>query len=689
MPFRIALWGGGFSSYPFGLSKKGDFEVFNFSKKKSGFVFDDNKVVVNTPEVIGVYQFLKKTAFENLKFLGLERQNEMFDVLLVDFISNDVFFLISKLVNDKKSSFGNQESKREQPLSFYLAEVGQALNVLKNELMRFVLNNHELYQKLVLNEIYLPVSFAAKNNEVERDCIPQLNKFLNEIYEEIKNTIPNVFVINYAENELDFSYTDDVFFLHTEKSIYRQLGFLKELSMGVKNHVLFNERKPVIVNSKDSVAELIGIGQKDKDNICELVDFILSGDSLGFYNKLCDEKKLSLIYGGAEYCCDSSFLMYQTNYLCFRGSSEDIEFVLEQRHLNVSAVYFRKVGVVYKFDAAIFPTEAVEKKLEKLKAYTKNKNREWKGVFLSYSRPYHYFYDMLPAFYYNYLSMSPERKGKFTSVHISSFDFLDISVFNFLPKINALDFDSEEELNDYLFENGFLIKLGYPNSFLENEGYFGGFRNQCIEQFDDALLSSVCDPMNNEEDKVIEESDFVLWVGVCGEKRRWKEQEKGILLCIDELKKQFKKICVIVDGITAPVTGHVNVASATKENEIYKRLCDQHKNDNDVVFVSLISQSAVRKIRCSQFVDVFLTGFLTDSMYPARFGRAVGIGHGSYAAKEKYKEHIHPNTIVIKSDRKRDESIFKKASHNWARQSYSIRSGDVLLQFKKILKENF
>jgi hypothetical protein len=72
-------------------------------------------------------------------------------------------------------------------------------------------------------------------------------------------------------------------------------------------------------------------------------------------------------------------------------------------------------------------------------------------------------------------------------------------------------------------------------------------------------------------------------------------------------------------------------------------------------------------------------------MYPARFGKADGVGHGSYAAKEKYSEHIHPNTKFIKSNHKRDAAIFNNPSKNWARQSYSIRSGDVLREFTSLL----
>lgn len=376
----------------------------------------------------------------------------------------------------------------------------------------------------------------------------------------------------------------------------------------------------------------------------------------------------------AEYICKCSIVLNQQNYLIF-SSDSGLDFILGQRHLFVSEIIIPEKRTVLKIDHARSQADEVIKKWYKGEPGPRG---HFSGVLLSYGRPYHYFYDLLPAF----KSSSGAIRSAMQS---AATEFLPLAIVkdkSFLPPelyseygCKTFEYIDERELNA---DGGFCLKLGYANNDQQSRVSAKGGDWLVVDEFDTFLKDRVSCYFNKDPLE-IPPSDFNIWLGVCSEKRKWKEQKKGLRLILEEFDKKGLNVNVFVDGMTRPF--YVDKHSFSKgfvvkrELDLYFDIFDSFFGRQNFNFFNLIGEGAPLKIWVSKRIDFFVTGFLTDSMYPARFGGSHGVGHGSYAAR--VSDHKHPNTTFIKSSKSRDEAFIKNKSNNWARQSYSIRSGDV------------
>lgn len=389
------------------------------------------------------------------------------------------------------------------------------------------------------------------------------------------------------------------------------------------------------------------------------------------------------VFGG-EAICVGSFLVNYQNYLIF----EDLDgsfFVCGQRHLFFSDIYFPHEGVVLKVDHAPFQGEVVEK-FSEFSAMKRERRRtpvSFLGFFVSYSRPYHYFYDLLPAFKFWVDRFNLENDSAQTLVSIKESSYLDLDfVYDVQQEIN---FSAEEDVNKYLSDQGgFLLKMGYP---LELDA---GEKLGVISEFDSHLISLVMED-NNLLKKVKNDlsGEVSIWIGMCNEKRKWVEQDQGISLVIKKATEIYGSVTIILDGMTRPCrvsyeefknNGHVR-----KELKTIGALLAKYAENPRVNFVSLVGCEAITKIAYALNVGFFVSNFLTDSMYPARFGQVPGVGHGSF--KAKYTDHFHPKTTILKSKKSFDKKVNNK-SNNWARQSYSINPDEILSELDKLFHDD-
>lgn len=390
---------------------------------------------------------------------------------------------------------------------------------------------------------------------------------------------------------------------------------------------------------------------------------------------------IKLIVNDREYLCKSSVVLNQQNYLFFNSDS-GLDFILGQRHLFVSEIIIPEKRVVLKVDHARSQADEVIKKWREGEFGC---GGGFSGVLLSYGRPYHYFYDLLPAF----TNSSESIRAAMKSAAAKSLPLAIIKNKSFLPpelcldcEFKSLEYNDERELSS---DEGYVLKLGYTNNDQQIRGSSKGDEWLVVDEFD-ASLGDRVSCYFIEAPLAIPPSDLNIWLGICGEKRAWREQKKGLRLVLGELEKKGLNVNVFVDGMTRPF--YIDKPSFSKEL-VVKRELDLYLDIFDVFFdrknfnfFNLVGEDAPLKIWVAKRVDFFVTGFLTDSMYPARFGSARGVGHGSYAARTS--DHRHPSTKIIRSSRSRDEAFVKNESNNWARQSYSIRSGDVV---KLVMKE--
>lgn len=382
----------------------------------------------------------------------------------------------------------------------------------------------------------------------------------------------------------------------------------------------------------------------------------------------------SIVAQGSHATCVFSFTLNYQNYLIFRDIDNSF-FIFGQRHYFISDIYFPSENVVLKIDYAPFQEEVVEI----FRNYKKNINLEKKssasfsGFFLSYSRPYHYFYDLLPAF--NYWEDELSSHIKFSEIEIFQTELGSfLNPRDIFGTITSNVYKTEDKINDQILHNNkFLLKLGYP---LNTEDK----KEKIIDAFDRRFIASA----NHQKELQSKLTDyyfgnFTIWLGICNEKRKWVEQEEAIHAIIDYLTSKHNKITIIVDGMTRPiwvspdefrVNGHV-----ARETSNMNRIFNKYKHENNISIISTIGASAAEKVLYSLKSNFFISNFLTDSMYPARFGKTIGIGHGSFKAKST--EHFHPNTAIIRSNRADDMKLINKSS-NWARQDYSIDKSRII-----------
>lgn len=422
-------------------------------------------------------------------------------------------------------------------------------------------------------------------------------------------------------------------------------------------------------------------GMKIKAN--EIHDIVFSEDfTCNILNSAVEDGFLSLNVAGEKYFCAQSFLLGLKNYLFFKSSSGSC-FILEQRHKAVSEIIFPNERVVFKYDKNPSQVEQLLSLGDVRKILSENseksKGRGFGGVLVSYARPYHFFYDTLPAFisFYKQSSFSSELIRTSGLVCIKDKTFIDPNVF--LESDVSIDwFENEADLNDV---GKLYLKVGYP---LKDFKYR---REVEVDSSTRIIINSLqgrevsCEPRLNS-------LDFNLWIGVCTEKRSWHESKKGIQSVVDFFLSKYKKINLIVDGMTRPVgverNDFLSEPRVKKEVIFSNSILMKYENDSRVRATNLIGETACCKILVAQSVDFFITNFLTDSMYPARFACAPGIGHGSY--KAKHTDHVHPKTIILKSKKKSDKRILSK-SGNWARQSYSIDPSEVIAELEILFND--
>lgn len=383
---------------------------------------------------------------------------------------------------------------------------------------------------------------------------------------------------------------------------------------------------------------------------------------------------IKLNFDDVEYICNRSIVVNQQNYLIF-SSLSGFDFILGQRHLFVSEIIIPEKRAVLKIDRARSQADDVIKKWYEGEL---GAGGHFSGVLLSYGRPYHYFYDLLPAF-------KSSSEAIRSAMQNSATEFLPLVIVkdkSFLPPelysehgFKTFEYKDESELNA---DGGFCLKLGYVSNGQQSRVSSKGGSWLVVDEFD-AFLEDRISCYFNEDPLEIPPSDFNIWLGVCSEKRTWKEQKKGLRLILDELDKKGLNVNVFVDGMTRPFYVDKHSFSedfvVKRELDLYLDIFGSFFGRQNFNFFNLIGEGAPLKIWVSKRIDFFVTGFLTDSMYPARFGGSHGVGHGSYAAR--VSDHKHPNTIFIKSSKSRDEAVIKNKGTNWPRQSYSIRSGDV------------
>ena len=382
--------------------------------------------------------------------------------------------------------------------------------------------------------------------------------------------------------------------------------------------------------------------------------------------------------GREESVCTESLYVFNRNFLRFRDINEI--FYIVQHHKSARAVYFPLRRCVIVIDKIALPVESIyalnNEILRLLPYYQSNESVQsedsFYGLISSYGRPYHFYYDTLPPIY------KAQKQGidlKRIPRIIQFTDEAFLSVRDFLGLQCEENFTSTQTLNEELAKNrAFALKIGY-----------GSKREFNFDELDSSLIDYAHKTVENIQEEFPQyhrnpEVKHWFWFGVCSEKRAWQEQIEGLREIIQRILFIYPDAGFIFDGLTRTMLqtqNEVQISSAQAEMEIFQTLVSELSPS--IAVVNLIGASSVEKIAFAEKIDLFVSSYLTDSMYPARIARKKGIGHGALVAAPW--DHLHPQTVFIPKKFVTDTNN----DTNWSKVSYSIPASIVAETFSDLL----
>ncbi|WP_198336995.1 hypothetical protein [Psychrobacter celer] len=249
------------------------------------------------------------------------------------------------------------------------------------------------------------------------------------------------------------------------------------------------------------------------------------------------------------------------------------------------------------------------------------------GLYMFNGRPFHFFYDQLKSALYFQQNIDQKLLANYP------FYIKDSYIENEKFLKNSLSVDNPNEI-------GLLIK-----STIFPQGDIGAMKSSWAKDAMEAMESKLnrMAPNNFNRDKY----DFVLWVGVTGQKRSWLNQLSGYENIIKNISKHFDEVLVIVDGWTSRHHEQINIK---EDEEVFLKIKEACSSYADVV--SIIGKNYSTKISIGNTIDFFISNAGTGSVVPLRFCKKNGVLHSNgkvFAFHDKYKERGQI-VNVVKSD---------------------------------------
>jgi hypothetical protein len=361
-----------------------------------------------------------------------------------------------------------------------------------------------------------------------------------------------------------------------------------------------------------------------KSDVIQLLRAIIDRDIypiFDFYKRICSSEFLVI-----EHPLKSNIITYATdsirdgmvNFIFFNASDGQSPWILVQL-TNVIDAFI--VGEdVYSCLNFIHPAvfQSYEnQKLDKLEVYPALK-KKFCGFLIGQGRPFHFFYDQL-----KFLPLLSKIKGSKEFATIDGALFFDPSLF--VGPVNK----------ELLTDNGIYLM---PNVIGQNwlDAADANVR-RLMGNMERALLkhSLVQFPVNRVG------SDFILWIGITGQKRSWVEQVEGYVQIINQLSVYFENLVVYVDGYTAEFDRPPPVLAIKEDLEIFHKICD--KVGKSVSMVSLIGETYTQKISYCNTVDAFLANGGNGSFVPLRVCKKAGLIHSNsklLTFRDLYGDHV-------------------------------------------------
>jgi len=365
--------------------------------------------------------------------------------------------------------------------------------------------------------------------------------------------------------------------------------------------------------------------------------------------------------------CRFSVVVIDFNFIYF--SNEFESYYLVQHCTNVCLIFPEHFIVASLTDVNPLALAAKDKlnELSRIVRKFKNKltiqeNGDFGGLLISQSRPYHYFYDYL--FGLNILSNSTDKKF---DVHgVCGFDFLDLSYFE-----NCSSYKStpNEELNKKCFDEKIFLVMPCVQ-------YIHSSHDRGLTELSSKLIK-IAEKSNPAEiyDNEISAADLVVWIGVSNEKRSWLEQLDGFSNILSQLNSTYKKICVLVDGRTFPLTPRkADHGNKAREDMLFEKLAFRNPA---ISFINMIGLKSVEKIYLAQKIDFFVSSYGTDSIYPSAICGKPGVVYAATSIGIQRSFVVHKKVIEVPSQKIMDVAPRADNSGSWHETTISMDWRDV------------
>lgn len=358
------------------------------------------------------------------------------------------------------------------------------------------------------------------------------------------------------------------------------------------------------------------------------------------------------------------------NILFFDDPSDP--FLVFQHVTFVDAIVMPRRGIIVLFQH-ISANSAINSLFEAVQWLVKNskivsEKRVFGGCISGFGRPYHFFYDCIPA-----LKMVTDSKKikKKLSLFYSPGSFF-IHPDEFIGSISSSSIANPAELRKRSLESGeFYCHIGLPFSNITS------VRNDSIDQFIRELATRR-HPLNARRDR---HKKLRLWWGVTGQKRSWIEQEEGSAYILDQLTADWPDLEVVFDGWTSPIDpGSADKLEIARDEAVVSSIISNMKSK--IISSSVIGRTSLEKISIGLTCDAFVANYSTGSMHISRFANRVGVLHMN--TRLGTIGHIHHRGVSVPRSRIKDlpDSDMQRADF----VSYSIDPDDILFLLRSIIE---
>lgn len=333
-------------------------------------------------------------------------------------------------------------------------------------------------------------------------------------------------------------------------------------------------------------------------------------------------------------CTHSTSLKNVHNALHFAAPGGD-SFVVVQRVTFMDALIFpsRGVAIIIRSIKESQVTDVVNS-LESAGAEQVPTPRAFGGFIVSHQRPYHYFYESLPAMLWFARRVRPDTwsSRKPEVVQLQGGDYMPLNPF--FPESAVYAVSSGFLNTSNRTDNTFFVKMGYSGMWDKDKA-----QTDAIDLLDDELRRMALSNAPGVAE-MPERRPGILF-DISEAKGTWETLKEDIPVIVKEVMDRVgSEVVVYLDGWTLAATANSKAVGQARD-EARTSSAIAASLPQGAHAHSLVGASPSVKMKHMQYVDAAVCRYSTGSMIPSRVMRKPGIVHHSGKASIFKKLHFH------------------------------------------------